>query len=427
MGTSATLMNRAAPYRLLLELARGKINQVRCQAADWRMGGLHIGPLLQHQLNEATKAFGQAVSAAAEKEGADLARNALSLSYQAAEQLVQAYVEQVFAIRHQRQPRLESTLACRLSPPVPAAEPGDLLLHSFNSLNVPLSWHTIEAEEGEFRWEPWDVLVTWAERQGVELTAGPLIDFSSALLPPWLWAWERDVAGISAFMCKFVEQAVRRYRHRIRRWQLTGGSNCAKILALTEEELLGLTYRVFETARQIDSGLETIVGIAQPWGEYLCQERRGPSPFLFADTLIRSNLNLWALDLELVMGVTPRGSYCRDALEASRVLDLYALLGLPLRVTLAYPSLPRPDPLADQEMRIDAGRWRQGFTPQTQGEWAAQFAGLALCKPFVVSVLWPQVSDAEPHQFPNASLFDADGAAKPALSSLRYLRETHLR
>src|SRR5438552_506605 len=39
MGTSATLMNRAAPYRLLLELARGKINQVRCQAADWRMGG----------------------------------------------------------------------------------------------------------------------------------------------------------------------------------------------------------------------------------------------------------------------------------------------------------------------------------------------------------------------------------------------------
>src|SRR5438552_1178680 len=34
MGTSATLMERATPYRLLLELARGKVNQVRCQAAE---------------------------------------------------------------------------------------------------------------------------------------------------------------------------------------------------------------------------------------------------------------------------------------------------------------------------------------------------------------------------------------------------------
>src|SRR5437588_9806372 len=61
MGTSATLMERAAPYRLVLELARGKVNQVRCQAADWRMGGLHIGPLLQNQIHDATIAFGNAI------------------------------------------------------------------------------------------------------------------------------------------------------------------------------------------------------------------------------------------------------------------------------------------------------------------------------------------------------------------------------
>ena len=72
MGTSATLMERAAPYRLLLELARGKVNQVRCQAADWRMGGLHIGPLLQNQIHEATVAFGNAVSSASAADGADL-------------------------------------------------------------------------------------------------------------------------------------------------------------------------------------------------------------------------------------------------------------------------------------------------------------------------------------------------------------------
>src|SRR5262249_9546844 len=158
-----------------------------------------------------------------------------------------------------------------------------------------------------------------------------------------------------------------------------------------------------------------------PWGDYLGQQTGGHSPFLFADTLIRSNLNLWALDIELVMGMTPRGSYCRDVLEASRILDMYALLGLPLRITLGYPSSLRSDPLADPEIRIDAGRWQDGFTPQAQGEWAAQFGALALSKPFVQCVLWTYPYDGEPHQFPHSGLF-ADGKAKPALDSLRHLR-----
>src|SRR5687767_14373360 len=33
MSTSATLMEREQPYQLPLELARGKVNQVRCQTA----------------------------------------------------------------------------------------------------------------------------------------------------------------------------------------------------------------------------------------------------------------------------------------------------------------------------------------------------------------------------------------------------------
>ena len=53
----------------------------------------------------------------------------------------------------------------------------------------------------------------------------------------------------------------------------------------------------------------------------------------------------------MVMGVTPRGSYCRDLLDASRVLDLYALLGMPLQVTLGYPSAGGADPLADPTLR----------------------------------------------------------------------------
>src|SRR5262249_13848848 len=157
--------------------------------------------------------------------------------------------------------------------------------------------------------------------------------------------------------------AVRRYHGRIRSWQLTASSNCASVLSLGEDELLWLTVRLAEVARQVDPGLELILGIAQPWGEYMALEDRTHSPFMFADTLVRSGLNLAALDVEVVMGVSPRGSYCRDVLEMSRLLDLYALLGVPLRVTMGYPASRTNDPFADPELRLGAGRWRSGHTP----------------------------------------------------------------
>ena len=47
MTSSATLMERPAAYQLLTELARGKVNQVRNQAADWVAGGLQLPPPLQ--------------------------------------------------------------------------------------------------------------------------------------------------------------------------------------------------------------------------------------------------------------------------------------------------------------------------------------------------------------------------------------------
>jgi hypothetical protein len=422
MGTTATLMERPGPYDLLVELARGKVNQVRCQAADWLGGGLQLDPALGRQIHDATNAFVGAVAGDPHR-----AADALTLGYRAADALVRAYVDQVFTIRHQRQARLDTPLGCRLGTGVPPEPLAGALLAACNAVCVPMAWNTVEADEGSYDWGPADALLDWAARHGVAATAGPLVDFSPAHLPAWLWLWERDVPGLASFMCKYVEAAVRRYRPRVRRWQLTAASNCASVLSLTEDELLGLTYRLVETARQVDPSLELVVGVSQPWGEYMAVEDRTHSPFIFADTLIRSGLNLAALDIELVMGMTPRGSYCRDLLEASRVLDLYALLGVPLRVTLGYPSAESPDPDADPELRVAGGRWHGGFDPATQADWAASFGALALCKPFVQGVQWAHLSDAGPHPFPHCGLADAANRPKPALAKLRELREKHLR
>lgn len=434
-GTTATLMERVRPYNLLTELARGKVNQTRCQAADWKAGGLQVSPQLDAALREATLAFGraavQATGGPPTAEETDLGQQALTLGYRAADILVHAYVEQVFQIRHQRSAKLDTTLGCRLSPGVDGQPPtgpmASALTLACNAISIPFSWHLIEAQEGHYTWEPHDRLVKWALDQKLSLVGGPLVDFSAAQLPSWLWMWEKDVTALNSFLCKYVEAVIRRYRQHMRRWQLNIASNSAKLLGLSEEEFLGLTYRMADAARQVDPTLELVLGVAQPWGEYLATEDRVHSPFIFTDTLIRSGLtNLSALDVELVMGVRPRGSNCRDLLDTSRILDLYALLGLPIRVTLGYPAAEGTDPEADPDLLVGAGRWQGGGTPEVQADWAADFAALTLCKPYVQAVQWVQHSDTQPHQFPHMGLFDAEGKPRPVLERLRKLREAHL-
>jgi hypothetical protein len=426
MCSSATLIERPTPYLLPTELARGKVNQVRSQLADWLTGGLPTTPQIEQQVHEATFAFSRAVTHSPPEQAGQIAQHALDLAYQAAEQIVQLYVDQVFQVRHQRQAKLDALLGCRLGPGLLSEPSAEALLPACNRICLPFTWNEIEPAEADYRWDQYDELLAWSEGRERTVIAGPLIDFSRGRLPDWLWLWQRDLNSVASFMCDYVETAVKRYHGRIRTWQLSAASNYASLLGLGEEELLWLTVRLVEAARQVDPSLELSIGIAQPWGEYLALQDRNHSPFVFADTLIRSGLNLAALDLEVVMGISPRGSYCRDLLDTSRLLDLYALLGLPLRVTLGYPSAAEVDPLADSEMSISAGYWHEPISPTVQADWASAFGSLLLCKPAVQGITWSHYSDAKPHQFPHCGLLDADGNPKPALARLRELREQHL-
>jgi hypothetical protein len=427
MTSSATLMERPHPYHMQVELARGKVNQVRCQLADWRAGGLAVADDLEDRVRQASFAFGRAITQPPSDLVGAQAQTSLCMASQAGHELVRTYVQQVFAIRHQRQAQLDTALGCRLGSKVPEGAAGQAVRAACNSVAVPMAWHAVEPAEGRHFWATQDALVSWAMDNGLAVTAGPLIDFSASRLPDWLWQWQGDLTSLADVMSAYVETAVQRYQDRVRRWHLTSASNSARILGLREIELLQLTVRLAEVARQINPGLELTVGVSQPWGEYLAAAEHDHSPFIFADTLIRTGLNLAALDLELVMAVTPRGSYCRDLLETSRLLDLYSLLGVPLQVTLGYPASRDADAQADPEMRVDAGRWRDGFTPEVQAAWAADFAALAAAKPYVQGVHWVHLGDNEPHQFPNCGLLDADGNPRPAVEALRKLRQDHLR
>jgi hypothetical protein len=425
MTATATLMERPDPYDCQLELARGKVNQVRSQASDWQAGGLAIPESVEREIQSASHLFGQAATAAPACGDNPQAQAALEVAYRAAQHLTDLYRDQVFQVRHLRNPRLSTDFGCRVASLDPEA--ASVLAPLGNSICLPLPWSQVERVEGEYRWQEADAVLDWAEQQGLAVTAGPVIDFSSAQMPDWLWLYERDTTSLNKFLSNYLTSALKRYRRRIRRWHLTTASNSASVLSLGEEELLWLTIRLVQVARQIDSNLQLVVGITQPWGEYLATEEHSHSPFLFADTLVRSELGLAGLEIELVMGVTARGSYCRDLLDTSRLLDLYSLLGVPLRITLGFPSSAASDQRADPEMRFAAGRWRDRFSAAVQADWAEAFASLALCKPSVEAVHWAQLSDEGTHQFPHCGLLDPAGQPKPIIDRLRQVREQHVR
>src|SRR3954463_14879246 len=62
VGT-ATLSERPEPYPLAVELARGKLNELRNQLAEWKQMGLRAPDELEAMMTEAHRAFVKAVTA----------------------------------------------------------------------------------------------------------------------------------------------------------------------------------------------------------------------------------------------------------------------------------------------------------------------------------------------------------------------------
>src|SRR5439155_19553875 len=94
---AATLAERPAPYVLAVELARGKLNDVRNQLADWTQMGLRSTPELEQALDEAQRTFIRAATSADQAEVClAAAQSSLRAASQAGDLLMEAYTAQVF-------------------------------------------------------------------------------------------------------------------------------------------------------------------------------------------------------------------------------------------------------------------------------------------------------------------------------------------
>jgi Glycosyl hydrolase family 10 len=426
VGT-ATLAERPAPYMLAVELARGKLNDIRNQLSDWLQLGLRSTPQLDQSLAEAQKAF---VVAATSADRADECVHAAQASLEAASRagdlLLDAYTSQILQSRLSSTSRLPTHLGCMLAEPPPKATAAVDWASSFNACHVNVPWKEIAPSEGKYRWDHLDSLLSWGRRSGLAVEVGPLIEFRYGTIPDWVSLWEGDSETIGGLVADFVQQTVQRYRGRVPLWHLVHRPASGDILGLTEEEQIRITARAIQVARQADPTAQLSIGIDRPWADWMGSSHFQLGPLHLCDYLLRADLGLSAVSVEIAPGFSSPGSYMRDLFEFSKLLDLYSLLNVPLCIWMALPSTAGPDPLADSSIHVEAQQWPDSLDENLQAAWGAKWLALAIAKPFVRTVSWMQSSDAIPHLYPHAGLLRGDQTAKPLLSWMRMLRKETL-
>ncbi len=424
--STGSLMERERPYHLEVELARGKVNQVRSQLFEWQSIGLSPTDLVTEKLREAVQVFSQAATLQHEPTvAAQRAMQAIDSGMQAAQLLATSFTEQALAARFRQATRLTTHLGAVLPSSNLDETAGKLVRASFNSAAVNMGWRELEASQGHTNWTVCDAQVQWCLAQNMAVYGGPMVRLDNQGMPDWLYLWEGDFDNILAFLGEHVESAVTRYKGKVQAWLCSARVNCGNVLGLRDVDKQRLAVRTIEVTRKCDPRTPAILVFDQPWAEYMSHEDVEP-PLYFADLLARAGIGLSGIGLEVNLGYHPGGSYPHDMLDFSALIDRWSLLGLPLYVLLTVPSGDQPDALARNAARPLTGSAAGACTQATQNQWVNRFIPMLLSKPIVQAVIWNQLLDSQPHEYMHGGLFDAAGSPKSALASLAAQRRAHL-
>jgi hypothetical protein len=442
--TTASLRCSEEPYWLQLELARGTLHRIRGRGLDWQRVGLKLPEAFTSLIEQSISAFIQAILAVDDPEArCDLAQQSIDLAISASKPLSRAFISQSLQARHQVEPKLSTLLGVRVNPSPNWERDAESFLPIMNTVNISLEMGQIEANATSDALNRIDEQLNWARTRGLRVFGGPLLNLQPHAIPKWFYLFS-DFDALLRATCEHAEKMVARYRGHVHLWSAAAGLNASNALGLNDEQILQLSVGLIQTIRSLDPKTPVIVSVDNPWAEFLAQRSDGISPLHFADALIRLDLGLSGLALELNLNYWPNGSLPRDLVDLSDLIDHWNILGLPLMAIVTTPASTQTDPRALSKSHI-VSTWKHPLLHrelelpiETSDETVLvrstermpangmEIVQMLMAKSTVHGVIWNQGTDAEEHPFPNAGLIGPDGRQRTLLDGLARLRRLHV-
>lgn len=425
------LPERDEPYLLSLEQARHRLMMVYNKIEDWGMFDRGDDESFVSKFDAIRQLFIDALCC----QGTDtakadeLAKQCLSQAIIASEELALFHADMLLSRRKaagviSKFPLGSGIALNQTAEPVRAA-----LLSNFDFLALPVPWRELAIAEGEYRWENVDQWVDWASRSRMPMMGGPLVSFSPAHLPDWLYIWEHDYETLRDLIYEHVERVVQRYRNHIRVWTIASGLHINGQFNLNFDQLMDLTRMSAMLVKKVQPNSKVLVGIRQPFGEYYGKNQRSIPPLMYCDLLVQGGVHFDGFVLELPMGQALPGQYTRDLLQISNLLDQFSVFGKPVNVVLGAPSETVQDHMiapVEGSAPVDAnsGYWRRPWSQGTQAAWLTAVMSIVMSKPFVETVIWRDLMDHAEIELPLSGLVGEDMKPKKAFKAIADFRRS---
>ena len=426
---SETLCEREKPYHLVKELVRGQLGRIIRRFVELVYYGFKPSDKLRRSIRLEVARF--AVLATSDDTLPEInksAKESLDRLVQLSLTLSDMFLEQSLAFRKQHTPLFPIDLGVNIDfslngDAVSGFEPhASRLKGLFHLINATPAWCELEPEPGVYRWELLERRIGLLRDHGFGVIGGPILPFDNRSIPKWVLSQIGNGDLFERFALKYVDMFLKHFAAHVDFLILTSKVNSHQLDDCSVHRLINLTRQAACVLGNHEFLRPKVVGIDQPWGDYLLRREAPFSPYQLIEEL--TEISEWdGVLLDVNIGLSSKCSYPRDPMAFSAMIDQWSMFGKPLYFALGIPSELGKDPDFPDEYVGLSFDWSR----KTQQEWVHRYIPILFSKRSVAGIFWNRLEDAEFHEFANFGLLDSFGRLKPAYRKLASLCGTYVK